>query len=393
MIATSDDAAQVALSDLTALLAACRRVSGLLDSALVAQRAAAEARKLTTTEFSALALVDEPTLLVMRGTSGVRSPAISQLKIPRGTGLGGRILLERRPISVTDYANTNDISHELVDVVADEEGIRALVGVPIEHEDQVFGVLYSGLRSVGSVGGRGESMLLEFARSLGPQLHSARQVEIAHELSVQEERQRIAQELHDTVGQLLFGIGVAARRARASFAEPPPQLLSELKNIEEGASHAASQLRVALRSLAPSTPQEGLATSIRMDTAAFTNRTGVPAHCVVVGDSFEVTGAIYAALLAVVREGLHNVEKHARASSVVVTLYYARSGIGVVIQDDGVGLPVEFGIEPMPRGGHRLGLTSLMERVQRLGGRLVAIPNEDGGVTLRANIPVGPTAT
>jgi signal transduction histidine kinase len=391
-MAGEDDAAQVALADLTALLAACRRVTGLLDEAVLAQRASAEARKLVTAELSALALVDDPTLLVMRGTSGIRSPAIGQLRIPRGTGLGGRILLERRPIAVSDYAHDQEISRELVDVVADEEGIRALVGVPIEHDDQVLGILYAGLRTAGSLGTRGEAMLLEFARSLGPQLQSTRQVELARQLSVQEERHRIALELHDTVGQLLFGIGVAARRAQASFSDSTQtgavDLLKDLKSIEEGASRTAAELRAALRALAPATPHEGLATMVRMDAAAFSDRTGVPAHFVVVGEPIELAPAVQAVLVAVVREGLHNVEKHARASSVILTLYYTENDAGIVIQDDGVGLQVDLAFEPVPRSGHQMGLASLLHRTQRLGGTLVALANEDGGTTLRASIPV-----
>jgi signal transduction histidine kinase len=384
-----DDAASGALADLTALLAASRRISGILDAAVLAQRAAAEARRLARTELSALALAEAPDLLIIRGTSGVRTPAIARLHIPSGTGLGGRILIERRPISVLDYAHDRAITRDLVNVVADDEGIRALVGVPVEHNDQLLGILYAGLRSAGSVGGRGEMILMEFARSLGPALSSARQVEQARQLSVDAERQRIAHELHDSVGQLLFGIGVDAQRAQQALGETENSgLLSDLRRIEHGVSRASSQLRDALRGLAPTDSEAALATIVRMDAAAFTDRSGVPAHLVVLGEPVSLTAAVQAVLLSVVREGLHNVEKYAHAASVVLTLYYAGDGVGVVIQDDGVGLPPDFIIKSLPTGGRHLGLASLFQRTQRLGGSLKLIANEDGGVTLRANIPV-----
>ena len=383
----ADDDAQLALAELTELLSASRRVAGLLDSAVLAQRAAHEARRLVATDIATVALLEDPSLLVMRGTAGTRTAAIEDLHIPRGTGVGGKILLERRPISLSNYANDRGITRDHVDVVADAEGIRAVVGVPIEDDAQVLGILYGGLRSVGSVGDRGQVLLAEFARSLGPVLSSARRAEQVRRLTVQAERQRIALELHDTLGQLLFGIGLAAQRAQAGSGAPA-DLLASLADIEVGASRAAAQLRDALQSMAPATPQDALAVAIGMDAAAFTSRSGVPAHFVVLGEPLPARPPIPAIVLAVVREGLHNVEKYARASSVIVTLYYAVGHVGVVVQDDGVGLPPGFGLEPLPRGGRGLGLPSLLQRAQQVGGNLILMANEDGGVMLRATLPL-----
>jgi signal transduction histidine kinase len=381
------DDAQLALAELTELLSASRRLAGLLDSAVLSERAAHEARRLVGTDIATIAILDDPSLLIMRGTAGTRTSAIAQLRIPRGTGVGGKILLERRPISLADYARDDAITHDHVDVVAQAEGIRAVVGVPIEDNQDVLGILYGGLRAVGSVGERGQSLLVEFARSLGPQLSATRHAEQAQRLSAQVERQRMAHELHDTLGQWLFGIGLAARRARAGSATSA-DLVASLEDIEVGASRAASQLRDALRAMAPATPEEALATAIRVDAAAFTDRSGVPAHFVVVGEPVELRSPVPALLLGVVREGLHNVEKYALARSVILTLYYGARDVGVVVQDDGVGLPVDFRIEPLPRDGHGLGLASLLQRAQQVGGNLILMPNEDGGVTLRASVPL-----
>jgi signal transduction histidine kinase len=388
----SDDAAWVALRDLETLLASTRRLAGLLDTAVLAQRAAHEARQLIGTEIATLALREDPGLLIMRGTAGVRTSSLAGLHIPRGTGVGGKILVERRPIALEDYAHDGAITRDLADVVVEAEGIRGLVGVPIEYEDEVIGILYGGHRAIGYIGDRGQSLLLEFARSLGPLLGSARQADYARQLSVQGERQRIALDLHDTLGQLLFGIGAAARRAQEGLPGESAELLTSLRDIEAGVSRAASYLRDALRTLAPATPEEALATIIRMDASAFTDRSGVPVHVVVVGEPFELPSPVQAALLAVVREGLHNVEKYAGASSVILTLHYrlrdGESRVGIVLQDDGVGLQADFVLRPLPQGGRRWGLTSLLQQVQRLGGDLAIISNEDGGVTLRASIPV-----
>src|SRR5215470_16548804 len=153
---TSDDDAQVALSELAELLAASRRVAGLLDTAILAQRAAREARQLVGTQIATLAILEDPGLLVMRGTAGTRTSAIEHLHIPRGTGVGGRILVERRPIAIHDYAHDAGITRDHVEAVASAEGIQGVAGVPIEDDHEVLGILYGGVRTVGSIGDRGQ---------------------------------------------------------------------------------------------------------------------------------------------------------------------------------------------------------------------------------------------
>jgi signal transduction histidine kinase len=84
---------------------------------------------------------------------------------------------------------------------------------------------------------------------------------------------------------------------------------------------------------------------------------------------------------------LHNVEKHAGASTTILTLHYDEAAVEVVVQDDGRGLPVDFRVQSTPRSGRAWGLTSLQQRVEQLGGGLLLVSNEDGGATLRARIP------
>jgi signal transduction protein with GAF and PtsI domain len=168
------DNTPLALADLAELLSAGRRVAGLLDSAVLAQRAAHEARRLVGTELATLALLEDSGLLVVRGTAGTQSSALDRLQIPRGSGLGGRVLLERRPMEVADYAFDGGITRDRVDVVADVEGIHTVLAVPVERDNQVLGILYGGLRDGGSIRDRGRLLLVEFARSIAPVIDSAR---------------------------------------------------------------------------------------------------------------------------------------------------------------------------------------------------------------------------
>jgi signal transduction histidine kinase len=105
--------------------------------------------------------------------------------------------------------------------------------------------------------------------------------------------------------------------------------------------------------------------------------------------------------VAVVREALVNVEKHAHATSVVVSLVASGEGLAVAIADDGLGWPdaAAPGADPLaelaarrPRGPSRerssgMGLKASYDRVARLGGALSIVGNEDGGLTVRAWVP------
>ncbi len=323
----------------------------------------------------------------MRGTTGTRTDEMRKLRIPQGASIGGKASLLRRPVSVADYEIETSASRDFVDLVVHREGIRGITAVPIEHANETLGVVYSGIRDIGYVGERGQLLMVEIARSLAPLIVAARQSEKRVEEGVLQERQRLGAELHDNLGQLLFGIGASARRVRERIPATAEDLVADIEDVEIQASRAASCLRDALQALAPSTPKEALPAVIGLDASRFSYRTGIPAHFVMLGKPFDVPREAERVLLALTREGLHNVEKHARASSVVLNLHYGDSEVSFAIQDDGKGLPEDFELHPVPKTGQGWGLASLHRRVKSLGGQMELFPNEDGGVTLRASIP------
>jgi signal transduction histidine kinase len=87
------------------------------------------------------------------------------------------------------------------------------------------------------------------------------------------------------------------------------------------------------------------------------------------------------ALVDATREALVNIEKHAHARSVVVSVFAASDGVAVTIADDGVGLPRD------PQETPGLGLAAMSERLSRVGGRVHVAQNDDGGVTVQTWVP------
>jgi signal transduction histidine kinase len=363
---------------------------GLLDASALAGKAARELGGLVGTDVTALGVRESQNLVVTRGGWHIRNDRVRNgLEIPVGDGVGGRVLGSGRPVVVADYQNPDgSISERLVESMR-TEGIRAMLGVPISFRGRVIGVLYAANRSPGDIGDRAQRLAVEFAASLGPAMGAALHARRASRLSALEERQRISRDLHDNLSPLLFGIGTAVRRTSAALPAGAEDLLSQLRCIESRAAEAASSLRDILRALAPANSEEGLPAVVRMDVSSFASYTGLAADLAVIGEAYELSGEQESVLVAVVREGLHNVGKHSQATSVVITLHYGMDSADVLIQDDGLGLPEGYTVNDVPHDGCHYGLASLSQRLARVGGELELSANADGGMTLRASIPTG----
>jgi LuxR family transcriptional regulator, regulator of acetate metabolism len=383
-----DSAARVAVSELRRMAEASRGLLGLLDASVVARRAACAFGPIVGTDATGVSLREGPKLMVTRGAWHVRTPGVrSGLEIGYGDGVAGKVLQHRRPVSVADFETEPEISPRLVDHMVRQEGIHAILGVPIMHRGRVIGVLYALNRSAGEVGDRARRLAEEFAGSLGPILGAAMHARRSAHLSAMEERHRISRDLHDNLSPLLFGIGNAAQRAGTSLGSDAPDVLEQIRAIEAQAAQAASSLRAVLRALAPSSCDEGLPAVIGMDVRGFATVTGAAADFAVLGEPYGLSSEQEAVLLAVVREGLHNVGKHAQASTVLVTLHYGEQSAEIVVQDDGRGLPEDFEVTHVPRDGEHYGLASLSQRLARVGGEIALQRNEDGGMTLCGSVP------
>lgn len=158
--------------------------------------------------------------------------------------------------------------------------------------------------------------------------------------------------------------------------------MTHLSGLEQQVAGAAAAFRATLRSLArPDAPSGTLSVALAECAAAFTKGSGVPAHVLVLGTPTIVGEAREEILARVLQEGLRNVERHAGATEVVITLAYAPDGVELVVQDDGVG--------PRVRAtGAGVGLGLIREEVSRLGGDIRLTRGEDTGTTMRTRIPL-----
>jgi DNA-binding NarL/FixJ family response regulator/two-component sensor histidine kinase len=209
----------------------------------------------------------------------------------------------------------------------------------------------------------------------------------ARELGMAEERNRLAREVHDTLAQGLTAITLqleAAERLMPPGAEAK-RLVGEARTL---ARRSLAEARRAVWGLAPS-PLDGrsLADALEDEVAAFGRRTGLATAFSARGEVPTLPGELAAAVLRVVLEALHNVEKHAQANRVRVELEYrqaAGSGqLSFLVADDGVGFDPS---DPPAGNGGGFGLTSMQERMRLMGGRLEVESAPGWGARVRGQV-------
>jgi two-component system sensor histidine kinase UhpB len=189
----------------------------------------------------------------------------------------------------------------------------------------------------------------------------------------EEERARIAQDLHDEVNQALTAILL---RLQAAALDVPPGLRSELKEIQTLATQAMEELLTLARTLRPTALDDhGLVPALASQVANFGERTGIRASFHRHGEAPELSDEEQLVLYRVAQESLSNVVQHSQASAVRVEL----SSIGrtvLRIRDDGCGF------QPSRRSGGRLGVSGMRERALLVGGRLNVFSAPGEGTTI-----------
>jgi signal transduction histidine kinase len=206
----------------------------------------------------------------------------------------------------------------------------------------------------------------------------------------EDERRRIARDLHDHVEQTFFAIGLTATAALDSQKRGASQteLVHALVRMGDLSDAGAEQLRAAIFAL-HNAEFAGLALipALWKLVRSFQQRTGVDTDLVLTGSLKTVPTDVAEALHAIARESLANVERHAQAASVVLGLRVSPRSITLTVHDDGSGAP-SLVLKRLGASTTHFGLRSLRERVRRLRGTFSSGPGPEGGFLVRARIPL-----
>jgi signal transduction histidine kinase len=270
------------------------------------------------------------------------------------------------------------VGYTLLPHIAD---LRSEIAVPMVAGDRLIGVVDVQSSKSNRFTDTDVYIMAMLADLIAVAVQNARLYTQAQELAALEERTRLARELHDSVSQALYGIGLGARTAKMLLERDPSRLKEPLEYVLSLAEAGLAEMRALIFELRPeSLEQEGLITALVKQAASLQAR-----HNIRVATEFcdEPPFNIDAkeTLYRIAREALHNTVKHAHASEIELKLTTCDEGYLLSIKDNGVGFD--------PGGsfpGH-LGLKSMRERTERMNGSFEVHSRTDAGTHIRVTIP------
>ncbi|MGW7097323.1 GAF domain-containing sensor histidine kinase [Streptomyces sp. NPDC054874] len=375
-------------SGLAAVSAALLAMSRHLEVGDVLKTIVASARELLDAQYAALGVPDDHggfAQFVVDGVSDEQWKAIGPL--PRQHGILASMLHQAKPERLADvrkdprFEGWPDAHPDMSD----------FLGLPITDGDEIIGALFLANKLCPKPeGGCGftaedEELLQMLAQHAAIALTNARLYERSRELTIAEERSRLAHELHDAVSQKLFSLRLTAQAATALVDRDPVRAKGELQQVAALAAEAVDELRAAVVELRPAAlDEDGLIATLRTQIQVLDR-----AHSAEVAFESRGVRALPAtqeeALLRVAQEALHNALRHSGAERVSVTLVRRGTDTVLRVTDDGAG----FDPTAVRRAGRHLGLVSMRHRANSVGGRLTVASEPGKGATIEMEVPGG----
>jgi signal transduction histidine kinase len=257
-----------------------------------------------------------------------------------------------------------------------------VVCVPLTYQNRGLGTLTIYYRPEQEIGEQQMAFLRAVADQATMAVENARLFRQARESAAVLERQKLARELHDSVSQALYGIALGAQTARAHLEQRPEAAIQPLEYVLSLAKAGMTEMRALIFELRPeSLEQEGLVAALTKQADVLRMRYHIEVEVVTDAEpplSLKRKEALY----RVAQEALHNIVKHAEATQVQISLQQQDGEVELFIRDNGVGFDTGGNFP-----GH-LGLVSMRERVEKVGGAFVLTSTQGEGSCVLARVRV-----
>ncbi|HSD04028.1 MAG TPA: GAF domain-containing protein [Gaiellales bacterium] len=369
----------------------------------VLQLLADQAVRVIPSAVIGIALPEEDrTMLRYVAAAGERADRLRQHTVPVGGSKVGAALLARRVVRVDDLESDPD-AYAPTGRIA---GVRSLLIVPIVRRFEAVGVIVAGDRQTPeALEGEDERLLqayatrtvlvLELAQALATERDRANAVErlVASEIrdaarretlrrvvdAQERERRRLAIELHDETGQSLAAVLMGLRRLEESG--DPATVRATVEELRGTVVNAVQELRALAVELRPKALDDfGLAPALERLIDTYSRRTGLEVDSHLAGLEPRLDEPIESALYRIAQEALTNIAKHAGASAVSIVTRRTGERLTMIVEDNGTGFDATA-----PAEG--LGLVSMRERAELLGGSLRLESSTEHGTTLVVEVP------
>ncbi|MCK5867421.1 MAG: type IV pili methyl-accepting chemotaxis transducer N-terminal domain-containing protein, partial [Mycoplasmataceae bacterium] len=271
----------------------------------------------------------------------------------------------------------------LINHTCKNEGFHGVVSVPVKARQQVIGVFNLFFHQP-RVLPRSEVKLLEtVSQHLGSAIENQLFVDREKEMAISEERNLLAQELHDSIAQSLAFLNIQAQLLQDALRKgEAPRVDETLSQIREGIQESYDDVRELLVHFRTRIEHDDIDVAIRDALEKFEGQTGISTHYEFDGNAVTLQPEIILQFLHILHECLSNIRKHSQASNVEVQLSHGNE-CQLIIHDDGIGFD-----NTVEAGETHVGLRIMKERTHRINGNLTIDSSPDNGTTICLTLPV-----
>lgn len=220
-------------------------------------------------------------------------------------------------------------------------------------------------------------------------LNKVRRQLLAKTISAQEEeRKRLARELHDDSAQTLTGLLMTLTVAEGALTSSPQQARKTLAKSQSQVQMALREIRKAILDLRPGALDDlGLASAVRWHADEHLRPLGIKVSLDITGDEGGASGPVVTAIFRIVQEAVINIAKHSQAKNARISLDFRESEVLVLLEDDGRGFDPGSLKQPQD-SGRGLGLLGMRERAELFGGTVDIESSPGSGTRIRVRVPI-----
>ncbi|HTO99966.1 MAG TPA: two-component regulator propeller domain-containing protein [Anaerolineales bacterium] len=330
--------------------------------------------------FMQAAPTDEYRLWVCRGfrRETVESPefANSQQTVLRRAAKGIPITIDETAAEFAWNRQRDGLAETLM-----AEGVRSALYIPIKLEETVIGIFAVCSSSAGAFDDNRRRLFVSLVRRAALSLENSQLIERTKQIAVLEERNRMAQELHDSAKQKAFAALAQLGAAKKLGGHNGTGAVEHLDEAEDLVSEVIHDLTFFIHEAYPDSLMEtGLAVALREDAKAWQSRTGIRLQVAVSGER-RLPVATEEALYRIAQEALSNIARHSQATQANLDLTFREHEVEIQVADNGVG----FDRSQISEG---LGLRLIHERLDRLGGEVDMQSGNGYGTVLTVRAPI-----
>jgi signal transduction histidine kinase len=348
------------------------------------------AEELIGADGGVIALLDRKSNLIAYPYLHNLPQELANVTVPKGGGLAGEVMTTGQPTVIEDYHTYTSAIPAFV-----KAGVTSVVAVPIVSGDQSFGTLgLVTLDEAKSFSDRDVAILAGIGRQTGIAIENARLYEnmrfyVRQITEAQEdERKRIARELHDDTAQALIDLSRRLDNLATSSEQLSETMIGRLEEFQELIDSILRGVRRFGRDLRPSVLDDlGLLPALEWLTANLMQGNGIETELKVYGDRRRLSPEAELVLFRIVQEALNNVRRHSQASRVVTTVEFGEGGVRITVDDNGQGFELPGRTGDLATAG-KLGLIGMHERADLLDGTLTVRSELGKGTTVTVEVPV-----